>query len=226
VVAAALQYMAQLGYSGVGYSYLGAFLTVPVAGLFLVRLGPGRNPLTLRERAIVLAPAALLAAFLVWVSVDVVNRSVYRDAPREQLTASFATPKLAGVKSNPGQVQQMNEVVAIVDHYSKPGDPIFVMPDFPILYYLTGRTNPTRQDWYFPWTFTEADSSQAVRDLRRHPPRLALIQVYDAAEIDPASRAPIDYEAVAVWKPIYDYLTANYTLVGERAGLLLYVPRG
>jgi hypothetical protein len=226
VVAAALQYMAQLGYSGVGYSYLGAFLTVPVAGLFLVRLGPGRDPQTARERALVLAPAAILAAFLVWVSVDVVNRSVYRDAPREQLTASFATPKLAGVKSNPGQVQQMNEVVAIVDHYSKPGDPIFVMPDFPILYYLTGRTNPTRQDWYFPWTFTEADSSQAVRDLRRHPPRLALIQVYDAAEIDPASRAPIDYEAVAVWKPIYDYLTSNYTFAGERAGLLLYVPRG
>jgi hypothetical protein len=223
VVAVALQYMAQLGYSGVGYSYLGAFLTVPVAGLFLVRLGPGRNPLTLRERALVLAPAALLAAFIVWVSVDVVNRSVYRDAPREQLTASFATPKLAGVKSNPGQVQQMNEVVAIVDHYSKPGDPIFVMPDFPILYYLTGRTNPTRQDWYFPWTLTEADSRQAVRDLQSHPPRVALIQVYDAAEIDPASRAPIDYEAVAVWKPIYDYLTANYTLVGERAGFRVYV---
>jgi hypothetical protein len=223
LVAAALQYMAQFGFTGVIYSYLGAYLTVPVAGLFLVRLGPGRDPQTARERALVLAPAAMLAAFIVWVSVDVVNRTVYRDANRPQLTASFATPKLAGVKSNPAQVQQMNEVVAIVDQYSKPGDPIFVMPDFPILYYLTGRTNPSRQDWYFPWSFTEADSRQAVRDLQNHPPRLALIQVYDAAEIDPTSRAPIDYEAVAVLKPIYDYVTANFTFVGERAGFLVYV---
>ncbi len=225
VVAAALQYMAQFGYSGVGYSYLGAYLTVPVAGLFLVRLGPGRNPLTLRERALVLAPALLLAAFLVWVSADVVNRSVYRDAPREQLTASFATPKLAGVLSTPAQVEQIDAVVALVDQYTSPGDPIFVMPDFPILYYLTGRTNPTRQDWYFPWTLTEDDSRQAVLDLERHPPRLALVQVYDAAEIDPSRRAPIDYQANTIWKPMYDYLTANYMLVGERAGLLVYVPR-
>jgi hypothetical protein len=128
--------------------------------------------------------------------------------------------------STPAQVAQMDEIVAIIDQYTSPGDPIFVMPDFPILYYLTGRTNPTRQDWYFPWTFTEADSRQAVRDLERHPPRLALVQKYDAAEIDSARRAPIDYEAVAVWKPIYDYLTSNYTFAGERAGLLLYVPRG
>jgi hypothetical protein len=155
--------------------------------------------------------------------VDVVSRTVYRDANRPQLTASFATPKLAGVLSTPAQVQQIDEVVAIVDRYSSPGDPIFVMPDFPILYYLTGRTNPTRHDWYFPWTITEADSRQAVLDLQRRPPRLALIQVYDAAEIDPARRAPIDYQAVSVWKPIYEYVTANYTFVGERAGFLVYV---
>ncbi|HEV1992531.1 MAG TPA: hypothetical protein VGR34_06670 [Candidatus Dormibacteraeota bacterium] len=226
LLAAALQYMAQLGYSGVSFSYLGAYLTVPVAGLFLVRLGPGRSPPTARERTLVLVPAVLLAAFLVWVSVDVVNRSVYRDATRGQLTASFATPKLAGVLSTPAQVEQIDAVVAVIDQYSNPGDPIFVMPDFPILYYLTGRTNPTRQDWYFPWTITESDSRQAVLDLERHPPRLALLQVYDAAEIDPARRAPIDYQANTLWKPMYDYLTANYTFVGERAGLFLYVPRG
>jgi hypothetical protein len=52
------------------------------------------------------------------------------------------------------------------------------------------------------------------------------VQKYDAAEIDSARRVPTDYEAVAVWKPIYDYLTSNYTFAGERAGLLLYVPRG
>jgi hypothetical protein len=226
LVAAALQYLAQVGFSGVGLSYLGAYLTVPVSGLFLVKLGQGRNSLATKERVLVLAPAVLLSAFLVWVSADVVSRSVYRDAPRTQLTASFASPRLAGVMSTPAQVAQMDEIVAVIDQYTSPGDPIFVMPDFPILYYLTGRTNPTRQDWYFPWTFTEADSRQAVRDLERHPPRLALVQKYDAAEIDSARRAPTDYEAVAVWKPIYDYLTSNYTFAGERAGLLLYVPRG
>jgi hypothetical protein len=128
--------------------------------------------------------------------------------------------------TSPDQVRRVDAAVAAIDEYSSPGDPIFVMPDFPILYYLTGRTNPTRQDWYFPWTLTETDSRQAVLDLKRHPPRLALLQIYDAAEIDYTGAAPIDYEAIGVWKPIYDYLMANYTFVGERGGLLLYVPRG
>src|SRR5258708_28227726 len=45
VVAAALHYMAQFGYSGVGFSYLRAYLTVPVAALFLARIGPRPHPI-------------------------------------------------------------------------------------------------------------------------------------------------------------------------------------
>jgi hypothetical protein len=226
VLGTALQYMAQFGYSGVRYSYLGAYLSVPIAGLFLVGLGRRGIPASTRERALTLAPAVLLSAFLVGGSANVVSHVVYRDAPRGQLTAAFAAPKLAGVVTTPAQARRLDAVVAAIDEYSSPGDPIFVMPDFPIIYYLTGRTNPTRQDWYFPWTFTEAESRQAVADLQRHPPRLALLQVYDAAYIDDTRAAPIDYEASSKLRPIYNYLTANYTFVGERGGLLLYVPRG
>jgi hypothetical protein len=225
LLAVALQYLAQLGWSGVSYSYLGAYLTVPVAGLFLIRLGMGRTPAGAFQRGLPLAPALLLAVFIVGVSVNVVSRMPYRDATRAQLTATFAAPKLAGVTSTPETVERVDAAVAAVDNYTSPGDPIFVMPDYPILYYLTGRTNPTRQDWYFPWILTEADSRQAVADMKRHPPRLAILQVYDAAEIDPNRLAPIDYAAVPVWKPIYDYLIASYTLVDERAGLRFYVPR-
>jgi hypothetical protein len=225
LVGLALQYEAQFGWSGVSYSYLGAYLSVPVAGLFLIRLGSGSNPATVWERALTLAPAVLLAAYLVWVSSDIVGRMPFRDDPRGHLTATFAAPKLAGVTSTPGLVERVDAVVAAIDEYTSPGDPIFVMPDYPILYYLTGRTNPTRLDWYFPWTFTEADSHQAVRDLERHPPRLAILQIYDAAETDPNRLAPIDYEAWAVWRPMYEYLMANYTLVDQRLGLRFYVPR-
>jgi len=222
----ALQYAAQIGFSGVNYSYVGAFVSVPVAGLFLIRLGRGPNPATAWERALTLAPAVLLGAFLVWVSADVINRMPYRDAPRAYLTATFATPKLAGVMSTPAQVERVDLAVAEIDRYTSPGDPIFVMPDFPILYYLTGRNNPTRQDWYFRWTLTEADSRQAVMDLERQPPRLVIVQIYDAAELDPNRLAPIDYHADAIWGPVYDYLMANYTLVDQRAGLKVYLPRG
>jgi hypothetical protein len=225
LLAVAMQYMAQFGLSGVSYSYLGAYLTVPVAGLFLIRLGMGRTSAVAFQRALPLAPAALLALFIIGVSVNVVSRMPYREAPRGQLTATFATPKLAGVTSTSETVERVDAAVAAVDIYTSPGDPIFVMPDYPILYYLTGRSNPTRQDWYFPWMLTEADSRQAVADMKRHPPRLAILQVYDAAEIDPNRLAPIDYAAVPVWKPIYDYLTASYTLVDERAGLRFYLPR-
>ena len=225
VLALALQYMAQIGFSGVNYSYLGAYLTVPVAGLFLIRLAAGANVATVRERALTFAPAVLLGAFLIGVSVNVVDRMPYRDSSRAQLTATFATPKLAGVRSTPALVERVDWAVAAVDMYTKPGDPIFVMPDYPILYYLTGRTNPTRQDWYFPWTLTESDSRQAVLDLQRNPPRVAIVQIYDAGELDPNRLAPIDYEANSIWKPVYDYLMANYTLADQRAGLRLYVPR-
>jgi hypothetical protein len=226
VLGTALQYMSQVGFGGIQYSYLGAYLSVPVAGLFLVGLGRQGTPATARDRALTLAPAVVLSAYLVWGSVDVVSHVVYRDFPRAQLTATFATPKLAGVVTTPAQAKRIDTVVAAIDEYSSPGDPIFVMPDFPILYYLTGRTNPTRQDWYFPWTLTEAESRQAVVDLKRRPPRLALLQVYDAADFDVARATPIDYEANPKLRPIYEYLTANYTFVGERGGLLLYVPRG
>jgi hypothetical protein len=226
VLGTALQYMSQVGFGGIQYSYLGAYLSVPVAGLFLVGLGRQGTPTAARDRALTLAPAVVLSAYLVWGSVDVVSHVVYRDFPRAQLTATFATPKLAGVVTTPAQAKRIDTVVAAIDEYSSPGDPIFVMPDFPILYYLTGRTNPTRQDWYFPWTLTEAESRQAVVDLKRRPPRLALLQVYDAADFDVARATPIDYEANPKLRPIYEYLTANYTFVGERGGLLLYVPRG
>jgi hypothetical protein len=225
VLAVALQYMAQVGFSGVSYSYLGAYLTVPVAGLFLVRLAPGANVARVREQALTFAPAVLLGAFLIGVSLNVVDRMPYRDSSRGELTATFATPKLAGVRSTPALVERVDWAVAAIDARTAPGDPIFVMPDYPILYYLTGRTNPTRQDWYFPWTLTESDSRQAVRDLQRNPPRLAIVQIYDAGELDPNRLAPIDYEANPIWKPIYDYLMANYVLVDQRAGLRLYVPR-
>jgi len=224
LVGLALQYEAQFGWSGVSYSYLGAYLSVPVAGLFLIRLGPGSNPATVWNRALTLAPAVLLATYLVWVSSDIAGRMPFRDGPREQLTATFAAPKLAGVTSNPALVERVDAAVAAIDRYTRPGDPIFVMPDYPILYYLTGRSNPTRLDWYFPWTFTESDSRQAVRDLERQPPRLAILQIYDAAETDPNRLAPIDYEAWAVWKPMYEYLMANYTLVDQRLGLKFYMP--
>ena len=76
---------------------------------------------------------------------------------------------------------------------------------------LTGRTNPTREDWYDPLGVTPAISREAVADLQRDPPTWIMVQDYK--ESDLLHARPLDFENEKVWKPIYDYITAAYNLV-------------
>jgi hypothetical protein len=230
VLALALQYLAQFTFTGIIYSYLGAFLSLPVAIISLYALidvSAARVPAPTKIAMATLAPA-LFGGWMVLMSIDLVQHHVYLDAPRAELTAGFQSPKLAGIRSTPANVRRVDGLVELVNRYSKPGDPIFAMPDFACIYFLTDRVNPTSQDWYIysDAQFVPPSEIDAVlRDLRAHPPKVVILQTVN--EIDwPRSYEPgfiVNYQASTLG-PIYEYLIQHYLPVATGDGLQLLIP--
>lgn len=225
VLALGLQYVAQLNGAGVRYSYYGAFLSVPVALLFLhsfVVASPEWRRGQLGFRTPALAPVMIGAAIAITGIVDT-HGLVFRDGPRSELSATFATPRLHGLTSLPANTSRVEGLVAAVDSRTAPGDPILVLPDFPVLYFLTGRRNPTRIGWYETPQATKAGAEQAVADMKRDPPKLVILQTYD--EGDFLRTGPkLDYEALPQLQPVYSYVIANYRLVDTVSDLQVYEP--
>jgi hypothetical protein len=227
VFALGLQYLAQFTSSGVLYSYLGAYLSVPTALILLLEVAVSapdeRAPARMALPA--LAPA-LFALWLVVASVNFVQGYVYFDYPRSQLTDSFKTPALAGITSNPDNVARVDGVVAAVDRHSRPGDPIFALPDFACLYLLADRRNPTRQDWYESIILTPSIVSQAVADLQRDPPKVVVVQTrYEQDYSHTRTDHFIDYQHTQATQ-IYQYLFANYHVVEKVGDINILVPNG
>lgn len=213
-----LQYLTQFTYSGMRFSYIGAFLSIPVALLSVVQAGRAAAPEAARLR---LQPALAGAALGVWLGVGSVlltHGTVYRDGPRAGLLAGFNTPKLAGVHTLPANAAQVDGLTSAVDVYSRPADQVLILPDYPALYYLTDREPATRQTWYFEWMLTPAIVGEAVADIQRRPPRVVFVQTA-VMEADPAARDE------RVW-PLYEYVTSTYRRVATVGGIDVYVPPG
>jgi hypothetical protein len=216
--ALALQYLAQFTFSGMRYSYIGAFLSIPVALLFVIQVGRAAVPHALRWRLQPALVASALGAWLVAGSVLVTLGTVYRDGPRAELIASFSTPKLVGVRTLPANAAQTDDLTAAVRVYSRPADRVLVLPDFAALYYLTDREPATRQTWYTEWMLTPGIVDETVADLQRNPPRVVFVQK-DFLETDPS--AP----QLRIW-PLYLYLRSTYQKVDTVSGIDVYVAPG
>jgi hypothetical protein len=63
------------------------------------------------------------------------------------------------------------DVLAKIQARVKPSDTLFVFPYRPLLYFVTGAHNPTRYSFLQPGMFSAKDESNALSDLRAHPPR-------------------------------------------------------
>jgi len=64
------------------------------------------------------------------------------------------------------------DVLASVNARVKPADTLFVFPYRPLLYFVTGAKNPTRYSFLQPGMFSDKDESDALSQLRAHPPQL------------------------------------------------------
>jgi hypothetical protein len=222
VLALALQYLAQFTHSGIRSSYIGAYLSVPVALLTLRWLAGGSR----RPDAPSLTASAAAIAVGAWIAVGsalLIYTNPYFEFSRSQLTATFHSDKLAGITSHPQTVSRIDAAVSAIDRYSSPGDHIFVFPDLAGLYYITGRENSTRQDWYYPFVVDEPILQQALLDLARNPPKVVLLQTY--AEADFARTSPIDYQSYPALRGIYRYLRLHYASVARAGDIEVLVPR-
>jgi hypothetical protein len=224
-LALGLQYVAQFNAAGVRFSYYGTFLTVPIAILFLRalvldRLSWQRGPFAIR--VIALAPA-LLGLLVAAAGIVDTHGVVFRDGPRSQLSATFATPRLHGLRSLPANRERLDGLVALVESRTSPGDPIVVLPDFPVLYFLTGRRNPTRIGWYETPQVTVRAAQEAVVDMKRDPPKLVILQTYDEGDFR-RTGPKLDYEALSQLLPVYRYVVDNYHLVDTVADFQIYEP--
>ena len=223
-----LQWEAQFHYDGLVFWYEGAFLSVPVVLLFVHALSRVSLPLH-RSRALQLrlgTPAAASVLLGLWLAaggLGVVQERVYEDAQRYQLTADFTTPALHGIKAYPLTQQRVDGLVAEVDKRTKPGDPIFFLPDFGLLYAATGRRNPTRLDWYNEAFLTLAITERVLSDLKHDPPKVVFLQTQREGAYQ-RDQAPIDWESTK-WAPIYNYLVAHYTQVGSVQDIKVMAPR-
>jgi len=63
------------------------------------------------------------------------------------------------------------DVLATIQARVKPSDTLFVFPYRPLLYFVTGAHNPTRYSFLQPGMFSDQDESEALNELRAHPPR-------------------------------------------------------
>jgi hypothetical protein len=66
------------------------------------------------------------------------------------------------------------DTLATIQGRISPSDTLFVFPYRPLLYFVTGARNPTRYSFLQPGMFSDKDESEALSELRAHPPRWVL----------------------------------------------------
>jgi hypothetical protein len=138
-----------------------------------------------------------------WVVLPVALLSALGHLPtRVRYTAAFETDGLQGVRENPDRVRGLDETIAQIRRETKRRDPILALPDFPALYVLARRPNPTRVDWLIPQELTRAEAAQVLVDLDRRPPRLVVVSGGDL----------IQYRH-RLLRPIVAYISQHYEKV-------------
>ena len=216
LIGVVLQYLAGLNYAGLVLAYTGAGLLL-AAGYLVIR---DSGFFVRRRFAALVFLALLLAAGGYWKYTY-----VYRDVPRANLQSEFRIDKLAGITSHRRNTWQLEQMVRAVRERTEPGDYIFVFPDFPILYYLTDRRNPTPIPWYVQMEFGGPMITRALESLRRHPPVLIFLQTY--FEIDYGrGGATIEYEMIPRYQFIHELITTEYEREATIGDIDLYVPKG
>lgn len=119
---------------------------------------------------------------------------------RSQYTASFATERLRGLRSTPLRVRGVDGVVDLIRRETGAGHFILAFPDFPALYFLAERRNPTRVDWYVPQEVTRGEVQEALRDLAARPPRLVIVNGVESRRIHLNRRL----------RPVFAHVTERY----------------
>ncbi len=210
--AAVLAYAASLSFAS--YTPL---LGLAPAGLFLLRALPQRRwP---AEPISVALVTALVAAAVLSLNLDV----PYRDLPREMQTANLGAvyPRLGVLFTNESNYARFAELRELSRRYAQDtGRPFVVMPEYPLVYFLSGVRNPVSIDWFQPQEYVgnedrlraELLGSGAVVIVARQPE----VSVADLNFVQlPCRRAAIGNELV-------DEVLATWTIAAEGRAFCVY----
>jgi 4-amino-4-deoxy-L-arabinose transferase-like glycosyltransferase len=80
-----------------------------------------------------------------------------------------------------------NEALAYIDRYTRPADPVAVLPEGTSLNFLSGRKNPLRDEIVIPGVLDAPTEAQTIRRLQHAGTRLILITNRPTAEFGPAA---------------------------------------
>lgn len=167
-------------------------------------------------------PAGILIFLLLAGSVIKYNY-IYRDAPRDQLLSEFTSGKLKGIRTGARNFGQIKELFRTVDEYTQRGDYILIYPDFPVLYYLTDRKNPTKVDWYY-WRGLHPDMLvDAAKNVSMHKPKVVFIQKYPEEDYLRQGTG-IDYANTEEYRPMFEFINRKYKLEKNVGDIFLFVP--
>lgn len=218
LLAFSLQLLQDYSVAGMRFSYVGTFLSIPTAILLIH--GLARTGIGFRANR---WAAAVVGVWVAATGMLILQGSPYLDGPRSQLTAGFAEPQLAGIRTLPANAKRVDTTVALLQRYSRPDQPVFVFPDGQAYYNLAQRRNPTRTDWFDLWALTPAIASEAAARLAADPPAVILVQQYEESNFLQKG-PPLDFEREPRWSPVYDWIKAHYRKVDTVGTIDVYVP--
>jgi len=212
--ASVIVYLSGCTFGGIIFTYAGSGVALPLAYVLLKKTGA--TPFRARVALAVILVFLVLGGYYKY-------RHVYRDAPRSELTAEFQTPGLRGIKSTPRNVAQVDGLVTAAKIHSAPGDYILVYPDFPVLYYLADRNNPTPIEWFYWRGFNKEMLQAAMRALAENPPKLVFVQAY-IEDNYLRSGEPLAYLKDSKYPPLYALIRANYHSIDPVGDIFMFVP--
>ncbi len=214
LAASVVVYLSGFSYVGIVTSYMGSGIALTISYCSLKMAAP-----SVYKKYF----PATIALLILGAGTFTKYHYIYRDAPRDQLLSEFTTGKMKGIRTTARNFSQISDLLKAVDFYTDKGDYILIYPDFPVLYYLTDRKNPTRVDWYY-WRGLHPDMvDDAAKNIAKYKPKVIFVQKYSEDDY-PRNSKGIDYVNGKEYAPLFRYISSNYSLERAVGDIFLFVP--
>lgn len=136
-------------------------------------------------------------------------RTIYRDAPTDELQAEFRTPKLRHIHSTPERVQAVDALYDYLHPNIQRGEPLLVYDNCPMLYYLFDAKPAYGQTFVSRITQSPRSLEQLDREFRAKTlPRYAIRLIVNVSEPIWSTAARFNYDNY----PLNGTVMAEYEL--------------
>jgi len=85
--------------------------------------------------------------------------------PVAEDTYQLSAERGKGIETDPAQGEAVDALISYIQPRTADGEPVFFFPNEPSLYFLTGRSNPTFYNAFFPNAFIAGDEGKVIAAL-------------------------------------------------------------